>query len=151
MLDCLYAKCEFRGLWFPSILNLQCVLSLLCSIDAWMLPWWLLLKYLLQNFGAFIVCLQKKNDRLIIRIVYKNENETIVLFFLLCFYWLILPFAFKGTPCITDCVMAELEKLGQKYRVALRYFPMFFSYFNFIDEKSSSFAVELYVFSVSIC
>lgn len=26
-----------------------------------------------------------------------------------------------GTPCITDCVMAELEKLGQKYRVALRH------------------------------
>ncbi|CAN6566211.1 unnamed protein product [Malus baccata var. baccata] len=26
----------------------------------------------------------------------------------------------KSTPCITDCVMAELEKLGQKYRVALR-------------------------------
>ncbi|XP_056690309.1 uncharacterized protein [Spinacia oleracea] len=26
----------------------------------------------------------------------------------------------KCTPCITDCVMAELEKLGQKYRVALR-------------------------------
>ncbi|CDP21693.1 unnamed protein product, partial [Coffea canephora] len=25
-----------------------------------------------------------------------------------------------GTPCITDRVMAELEKLGQKYRVALR-------------------------------
>ncbi|KAF3576182.1 hypothetical protein DY000_02036077 [Brassica cretica] len=25
-----------------------------------------------------------------------------------------------STPCITDCVMAELEKLGQKYRVALR-------------------------------
>lgn len=24
------------------------------------------------------------------------------------------------TPCITGCVMAELEKLGQKYRVALR-------------------------------
>uniref|UniRef100_A0A2K6AVK5 PIN domain-containing protein n=1 Tax=Macaca nemestrina TaxID=9545 RepID=A0A2K6AVK5_MACNE len=23
-------------------------------------------------------------------------------------------------PCITDCVMAEIEKLGQKYRVALR-------------------------------
>ncbi|KAF9614548.1 hypothetical protein IFM89_019295 [Coptis chinensis] len=23
-------------------------------------------------------------------------------------------------PCITDCVMAELEKLGQNYRVALR-------------------------------
>ncbi|KAF8379632.1 hypothetical protein HHK36_029074 [Tetracentron sinense] len=26
----------------------------------------------------------------------------------------------KCTPCIMDCVMAELEKLGQKYRVALR-------------------------------
>ncbi|KAL4563098.1 hypothetical protein LXL04_027131 [Taraxacum kok-saghyz] len=26
----------------------------------------------------------------------------------------------KGTPCITDSVIAELEKLGQKYRVALR-------------------------------
>ncbi|KAF2602718.1 hypothetical protein F2Q70_00028896, partial [Brassica cretica] len=26
----------------------------------------------------------------------------------------------KCTPCITDCIMAELEKLGQKYRVALR-------------------------------
>lgn len=24
------------------------------------------------------------------------------------------------TPCICDCVMAELEKLGQKYRVALK-------------------------------
>lgn len=23
-------------------------------------------------------------------------------------------------PCITDCVMAELEKLGPKYRVALK-------------------------------
>ncbi|KAL2926205.1 rRNA-processing protein FCF1-like protein, partial [Bienertia sinuspersici] len=26
--------------------------------------------------------------------------------------------AAKCTPCITDCVMAELEKLGQKYRIA---------------------------------
>ncbi|OMO93899.1 hypothetical protein COLO4_16625 [Corchorus olitorius] len=26
----------------------------------------------------------------------------------------------SGTPCITDCMMAELEKLGQKYRVALK-------------------------------
>ncbi|XP_033054674.1 rRNA-processing protein FCF1 homolog [Trachypithecus francoisi] len=26
----------------------------------------------------------------------------------------------KCTPWITDCVMAEIEKLGQKYRVALR-------------------------------
>ena len=23
-------------------------------------------------------------------------------------------------PCITDCVVAELEKLGQRYRVALK-------------------------------
>ena len=26
----------------------------------------------------------------------------------------------KCVPCITDCVMAELEKLGVKYRIALR-------------------------------
>lgn len=26
-----------------------------------------------------------------------------------------------GIPHITDCVMAEIEKLGMKYRVALRY------------------------------
>lgn len=26
----------------------------------------------------------------------------------------------KCTPCVTDCVVAELEKLGQKYRIALR-------------------------------
>ncbi|MGH0158179.1 UNVERIFIED_CONTAM: hypothetical protein FKN15_063932 [Acipenser sinensis] len=26
----------------------------------------------------------------------------------------------KCIPCITDCVMAEIEKLGKKYRVALR-------------------------------
>ena len=26
----------------------------------------------------------------------------------------------KCVPCITDCVMAELEKLGSKYRLALR-------------------------------
>ena len=27
---------------------------------------------------------------------------------------------FKGIPYITDCVMAELEKLGSKYRIALK-------------------------------
>lgn len=26
----------------------------------------------------------------------------------------------KATPCVTDCVIAELEKLGPKYRIALR-------------------------------
>lgn len=28
-----------------------------------------------------------------------------------------------GIPCVTDCVMAELEKLGPKYRIALRRVP----------------------------
>lgn len=32
--------------------------------------------------------------------------------------WMLYPLV--GVPCITDCVMAELEKLGHKYRVALR-------------------------------
>lgn len=32
-----------------------------------------------------------------------------------------LSFLHVGIPCITDCVMAEIEKLGQRYRVALRY------------------------------
>ncbi|KAF6172957.1 hypothetical protein GIB67_006333 [Kingdonia uniflora] len=29
-------------------------------------------------------------------------------------------YVYKGTPCIMDCIMVELEKLGQKYSVALR-------------------------------
>ena len=29
-------------------------------------------------------------------------------------------FEIIGIPCVTDCVMAELEKLGPKYRIALR-------------------------------
>lgn len=29
-------------------------------------------------------------------------------------------FEIPGTPYITDCVMAELEKLGSKYRIALK-------------------------------
>ncbi|PRQ32539.1 hypothetical protein RchiOBHm_Chr5g0047481 [Rosa chinensis] len=37
-------------------------------------------------------------------------------------------------------VMAELEKLGQKYRVALRYFPMF-STNSFHDQKGSKLEV----------
>lgn len=32
-----------------------------------------------------------------------------------------LNFLILGIPYITDCVMGELEKLGSKYRVALRY------------------------------
>ncbi|GAW08837.1 Fcf1-domain-containing protein [Lentinula edodes] len=31
----------------------------------------------------------------------------------------------KCIPCVTDCVMAELEKLGHKYRVALRGLELF--------------------------
>lgn len=26
----------------------------------------------------------------------------------------------KATPCITDCVLAEIEKMGEKYRIALK-------------------------------
>lgn len=29
-------------------------------------------------------------------------------------------YGLAGIPCITDCVMGELEKMGMKYRVALR-------------------------------
>lgn len=33
----------------------------------------------------------------------------------------VYPISFHaGIPYITDCVMAEIEKLGMKYRVALR-------------------------------
>ena len=34
-----------------------------------------------------------------------------------------LTFNSSGIPCVTDCVMAELEKLGHRYRVALRCAP----------------------------
>lgn len=34
---------------------------------------------------------------------------------------LLLKSDFKGIPCVSDCVIAELEKLGHKYRLALRY------------------------------
>jgi rRNA-processing protein FCF1 len=33
---------------------------------------------------------------------------------------------FSGIPTITDCVLAELEKLGPKYRLALRSVTMFY-------------------------
>lgn len=40
----------------------------------------------------------------------------------LCSTWtcVLICYHIVGTPSITDCVMAELERLGQKYRVALR-------------------------------
>ena len=31
-----------------------------------------------------------------------------------------LPLLLLGVPCITDCVVAELEKLGSRFRVAQR-------------------------------
>lgn len=40
---------------------------------------------------------------------------------LVCMLILTCDFNQQGIPCITDCVMGELEKLGHKYRVALRY------------------------------
>lgn len=36
-------------------------------------------------------------------------------------YTLLMLANVTGVPYISDCVMAELEKLGSKYRVALRY------------------------------
>ena len=38
---------------------------------------------------------------------------------LLLLFFLHSPFL-AGIPCVTDCVIAELEKLGQRYRLALR-------------------------------
>jgi len=37
----------------------------------------------------------------------------------------------KCIPCITDCVMAELEKLGQRFRIALRYSPLVIAMLTF--------------------
>lgn len=37
------------------------------------------------------------------------------------FFYSFFPRPIPGIPYITDCVMAEIEKLGMKYRVALRY------------------------------
>ena len=60
---------------------------------------------------------------------------------------------YEGTPCITDCVMAELEKLGQKYRVALRcaqfcchtvLFNAFFGFICFITKKGFNLVFVLY-------
>lgn len=49
------------------------------------------------------------------------HTHTSVLFILrLTLFTLFLWVLFLGTPCITDCVMAELEKLGSKFRVAQR-------------------------------
>lgn len=39
------------------------------------------------------------------------------------FTHVVIRWLYTGIPCITDCVMAELEKLGPKYRVALRFVP----------------------------
>jgi len=65
---------------------------------------------------------------------------------------------YEGTPCITDCVMAELEKLGQKYRVALRcaqfcchtvLFNAFFGFICFITKKGFNLVFVLYPYSSS--
>lgn len=41
----------------------------------------------------------------------------------------------SGIPCVTDCVMAELEKLGHRYRVALRFVLKFFSFLCLITNS----------------
>ena len=62
-------------------------------------------------------------------------------FFFFLFFFLIIILLnpptlwIEGTPCITQCVMAELEKLGQKYRVALRYLPMLFTHSAIFPNK----------------
>lgn len=38
---------------------------------------------------------------------------------------LTLFFMCQGVPCITDCVVGELEKLGSRFRVAQRYAPRY--------------------------
>lgn len=43
-----------------------------------------------------------------------------------------IEFVVPGIPYITDCVMAEIEKLGMKYRVALRYKIKFIFFCFFI-------------------
>jgi rRNA-processing protein FCF1 len=34
-----------------------------------------------------------------------------------------------GIPCVTDCVVAEIEKLGIKYRLALKYVHLKIDFF----------------------
>ena len=45
-------------------------------------------------------------------------------------FHLLVSLCCAGIPCVTDCVISELEKLGQRYRLALRYvcsYPLFSS------------------------
>lgn len=43
-------------------------------------------------------------------ILKRKRRKDILTFILICI----------AVPCITDCVLAELEKLGPKYRIALK-------------------------------
>jgi hypothetical protein len=51
---------------------------------------------------------------------------------------------------ITDCVMAELEKLGQQYRVALRYFHFILTTIAFGDYSSHIFYFADSIVCVSV-
>jgi len=46
----------------------------------------------------------------------KYLNCILILIFLFLYYICI----FAGIPYVTDCVVGELEKLGQKYKIALK-------------------------------
>jgi len=50
---------------------------------------------------------------------------------------------FSGIPYITDCVMAEIEKLGSHYRVALRYFNASFLMLYALERNSAIFVICL--------
>lgn len=54
---------------------------------------------------------------------------------------------FVGIPYITDCVMAEIEKLGLKYRVALRYKILLARYIS----NSSSVIYNLFIYNNVMC
>ena len=65
---------------------------------------------------SFCVWLVKPSQQLILtQVPIKSANKIIMVLAIA-----ILCLVFAGTPCITDCVMAELEKLGSKFRVAQR-------------------------------
>lgn len=93
MMDCLYAKCKYLQLWTLFALNV---------FKPWELPW---------IFQCLISHSELTVDR---RVGYS------VVFAFFEFVMLQYLYISTGIPCITDCVMAEIEKLGQKYRVALR-------------------------------
>lgn len=101
--------------------------KILCSW-IWRKEWWIAC---MRNVSYYTIALKKKESRTLYNSIF---FYVFLLSFLPWFFKLVLTYSFCisiGTPCITDCVMAELEKLGQKYRVALRHVLLFFITFKF--------------------